>query len=170
MRLTPVLSSLLAGLFLAGCAGYRLGPVNGDPAGARSVEIRPFINRTFEPRLSEYMSLSMRKAVQKDGTYFLETQGPGDIVVSGEVVEFERNALSYLPNDTLTPQDYRLTLTARVIAIDRSTGKTNINRKISGHTSIRIGRDLSSSEREAIPLLTDDLARNAISAIADTPW
>lgn len=170
MRLVPAICAVVAGLLLAGCAGYRLGPVNGDPAGSRSIEIRPFVNRTIEPRISEYVSLSMRKEVQRDGTYFLETQGPGDIIVSGEIIRFDRNELSFQPTDTVTPQDYRLTLTAKIVAIDRITGKTNLNRTVTGHTSIRIGHDLSSVERQAIPLLTDDLARNAISAIANGTW
>src|SRR6185369_17073313 len=41
---------LLAAL-LAGCAGYRLGPTGGQTAGARSVQINPFVNQTIEPRL-----------------------------------------------------------------------------------------------------------------------
>ena len=163
------LAAILA-LLLAGCAGYKLGPVTTDPAGSRSVQIRPFVNRTTEPRVTEYVSESLRKHIQKDGTFRLETQEAGDIIVSGEIIRFDRGALAFQPNDTLTPQDYYLTLTARITAIDRSTGKTIFSRPISGRTSIRVGSDQSSAERQAIPLLTDDLARNTVSVLADGPW
>lgn len=155
---------------LAGCAGYHLGPLTGEPAGSRSVEIRPFANRTIEPRLIEALSLQLRKAVQRDGTFRLETQGHGDIVMSGEIFRFDRNELAYQPHDAITPRDYYLTLSAHVTAIDLNTGKTNFSRVVTGRTTIRIGNDLSSVERQAIPLLAEDLARNAISQLADAPW
>ena len=81
------LAAILA-LLLAGCAGYKLGPVTTDPAGSRSVQIRPFVNRTTEPRVTEYVSESLRKHIQKDGTFRLETQEAGDIIVSGEIIRF----------------------------------------------------------------------------------
>ena len=40
--------------------------------------------------------------------------------------------------------------------------------KLLGH--IRIGNDEYSAERQAIPLLTDNVARRAISLLVDGPW
>src|SRR5580765_5671449 len=40
-------------LFLSGCAGYKLGPVNGETAGSKSVQVMPFSNKTLEPRLGD---------------------------------------------------------------------------------------------------------------------
>jgi hypothetical protein len=155
---------------LAGCAGYKLGPTNGLPAGSRSIQVRPFANKTREPRVTEYLSISMRKQLQQDGTYRLETSARPDILVTGEIVRFDRSGLSYQTNDVLTPQEYTLTLMARVVAVDVNSGKTNLNRDVYGRTYIRIGNDLSSAERQAIPLLTDDLARNAVSLLVDGTW
>jgi hypothetical protein len=164
-----LLPALLA-LALAGCAGYTLGPTNGVPAGSRSVQVLPFVNNTPEPRISEYLSSSMRKQFQQDGTFRLQTAGAPDILVTGEIVKFERSELSYTTNDVLTPQEYTLILTARVVARDLASGRTNLNRAIQGHTYIRAGADLASSEREAMPLLADDLARNAVSILVDGAW
>ncbi len=63
----PALLLILA-LTLAGCAGYKLGPTNGMPAGSRSVRIQPFANHTQEPRVPEYVAISMRKLLQQDRT------------------------------------------------------------------------------------------------------
>ncbi|HEY3857502.1 MAG TPA: LPS assembly lipoprotein LptE [Verrucomicrobiae bacterium] len=160
----------ILGLTLAGCAGYKLGPTNGIPAGSRSVKIQTFANKTREPRVSEYVAISMRKLLQQDGTYRLETSGRPDIMVSGVITKFTRSGLSYQTNDVLTPQEYTLTLQAHVVAIDTSTGKTNVNRDVSGWTYILIGNDQSSAERQAIPLLADTLARNAVSLLTDGTW
>lgn len=169
MRALFAVLSVMAILLVGGCA-YHFGPVNGMTAGARSVEIRPFVNRTLEPRISEYVSLAIRREIQKDGTFALETHGPGDIIVTGEIVGFERSELSYRATDVVTPQDYNLRLTAKIVAIDRSTGKTNLDRLVTGRTSIRVGNDLSNVERQAIPMLAADLAVNAVSALANPAW
>jgi hypothetical protein len=165
----PLLLLCLAA-FLAGCAGYKLGPTNGLPAGSRSVEVRSFVNKTKEPRVTEYLAASLRKQLQQDGSYRLETSGRGDILVTGVINRFTRSGLSYQTNDVLTPQEYTLGLEARVVAINVNTGKTNLNKQVFGRTYIRIGNDQSSAERQAIPLLTDDLARNAVSLLVDGDW
>lgn len=164
-----LLFSFLA-LALAGCAGYKLGPSNGIPAGSRSVEVNAFINRTREPRISDYLASSMRRLLQEDGTFRLETQGGADIIMTGEILRFDRTGLSYQTNDVLTPQEYTLTLVARVVARSVHSGKLELDRNIQGRTYIRLGADQSSAERQAIPMLTDDLARNAISLLADGDW
>jgi len=153
-----------------GCAGYKLGPTNGIAAGSRTVKFKPFINKTREPRVTEYLSTSLRKQLQQDGTFRLETSGSPDILVSGEITRFDRGGLSYQTNDVLTPQEYTLTMQARVVAVDVSTGKTIVNRTVQGITYIRIGNDEYSAERQAIPLLTDNVARSAISLLVDGPW
>jgi hypothetical protein len=155
---------------LAGCAGYKLGPSNGLPAGSRSVEVRTFVNKTKEPRISEYLAASLRKHFQQDGSYRLETSGRGDILIMGEITGFDRGGLAYQPNDVLTPQEYTLMLTAHVVAVNVNTGKTNFSQNVLGRAYIRVGTDQSSAEREAIPLLTDDLARNAVSFVVDGDW
>jgi hypothetical protein len=165
----PLLLLLLT-VFLTGCMGYKLGPTNGLPAGSRTIEVKSFINKTREPRISEYLASSLRKQFQQDGSFQLETSGRGDILVTGVILRFDRGGLSYQTNDVLTPQSYTLTMTARVLAINVNTGKTNLNRNVFGRTYIRIGNDQSSAERQAIPLLADDLARNAVSLLVDGDW
>jgi hypothetical protein len=131
-----LLAAVLAAA-LAGCAGYHLGPSSGLPAGSLSVQVLPFVNHTREPRISEYLSASMRRQFQQDGTFHLQTAGTPDIVVSGEIIRFERSELSYATNDVLTPQEYTLVLTANVVARDPVSGKTNLNRAVQGRTYIR---------------------------------
>src|ERR1700683_5087580 len=99
---------LLLAAFLAGCAGYTLGPTNGLPAGSRSVEVRSFVNKTREPRITEYVAASMRKQLQQDGSFHLETSGRGDVLVTGIITRFNRSGLSFQTNDVLTPQEYTL--------------------------------------------------------------
>jgi hypothetical protein len=171
--MTPRLSRWLFGLmalWLSGCAGYKLGPVNGLRAGEKAVQVRPFINQTLEPRLTDAVTAQVRKELQRDGTFRLATHDDGDIVVSGVLTRYYRQEMSFAPDDTLTVRDFRLNLTAQVTARDRGTGKILFDRLLTGSTLVRIGSDLTSAERQAQPLLAQDLARNVIALLAEGAW
>src|SRR5258705_4583709 len=81
---------LLLATTLGGCSGYHLGPTNGLRAGARSIQVTPFVNQALVPRLSEAVTLSLRKNLQKDGTYRLNTRDEGDIIVTGTILSYNR--------------------------------------------------------------------------------
>jgi hypothetical protein len=157
-------------LLVSGCAGYKPGPTNGLVAGEKSVQIVPFANATMDPRLGDALTFQMRKALQRDGTYKLATQDDGDILVGGSVTQYHRRELSYVPNDLETVRDYRLSMTAQVTARERSTGKILFDQPVTGYTIIRVGSDLTSAERQALPLLAIDLARNVTALLADGSW
>jgi hypothetical protein len=154
----------------SGCAGYKLGPVNGLAAGAKSVQVNPFTNRTLEPRLGEEITAELRRQVQRDGTYRLASHDDGDIVVSGYVMRFVRHEISLSPSDTLTVRDFRLEMRAQVTATERGSGKVLLNQAVSGFTLIRVTTDLTSTERQALPLLAGDLAKNVTALLSEGTW
>ena len=154
----------------SGCAGYQLGPTGGQTAGARSIQINPFENRTIEPRLSEAITHALRKQIQQDGTFRLNTANEGDVILTGVITKYDRLAIALRSRDALTPRDYRITITAHVTARDRATGKVLLDREIIGRTEVRAGFDLNSAERQGIPLAADFLAVSATSLLADGSW
>lgn len=165
MLLWIALSSLLGG-----CAGYHLGPSNGLRAGERSVQVNPFVNQTIEPRLTDALTSSLRKNLQQDGTFRLNTRNEGDIIVTGAIVHYDRIQLSFQPTDILTPRQYRIVLTAQVTARERRGGKAVLNRRVTGQSTLFVGADLPSSERQALPLAAEDLARNITGLLVDGEW
>jgi hypothetical protein len=170
MRPGLMLPVLLASMLLSGCAGYRVGPTNGVTAGSRSIQVNLFENKTLEPRLTEAVGISLRRLLQQDGTYKLDTQNGGDIVVSGALLTYERFGLSFQPRDILSVRDFEIRIRAHVVAIDRTSGKTVLDRDVSGRTTLRPGADFSSAERQAVPLLAEDLSKNITSLLVDGSW
>jgi hypothetical protein len=176
--LLPCLPRLCAQLFLctlallaSGCAGYRLGPTNGMAAGGKSVQVNPFVNQTLQPRLTDAVTQQVRKELQRDGTFQLASHNDGDIVVTGIITSYDRRELSFSTNDVLTAVDYRLRLGAVVTATEPGTGKVLLDhQEVRGTTLIRVGNDLTSSERQALPLLAQDLARNVTALLVDGKW
>ncbi len=157
-------------LTLAGCAGYRLGPTNGAIAGAHSIQIDPFVNRTLEPRLVDYVMGSLREDLQRDGTFRLDTHQEGDVVLTGVITSYNRSQLSVQPTDVLTVLDYQISMTAQITARDRVTGKIILDKPVTATTMLRAGNDLTSAERQAIPLLAEDFARRATALLVDGTW
>jgi len=157
-------------LGLSGCAGYSLGPTNGLVARSQSIQVNYFQNDTLEPGLIQPLNAALRKNLQQEGTYRLATHHDGDIIVNGVISSYERNALSFQPTDILTVRDYRVNLIAHVKATERSTGRVLLDREVKGRTTLRLGPDVASADRQAIPLLADDLARNITSLLVDGSW
>jgi hypothetical protein len=155
---------------LTGCAGYRLGPTNDALAGERSIEILPFNNKTLQPRLGDAVTQSLRERFQTDGTFHLKTNGGADVVLTGDITRYFRQGLSYLNVDVTTTENFRVGVTAHVVARDSSTGKKLMEKDISGYTLVNVGTDLASSERQSMGLLADDLARNVTMALTEGGW
>jgi hypothetical protein len=163
-------SILLLTVLSAGCAGYRLGPTNGLPAGVRTVQVSLFRNDTLEPRLSEAVGTALRRTLQQDGTYRLETREAPDVIVSGVLTHYDRDALSFQRFDVITARDLDLLLTAHVTAVERISGRVLLDQPVTGRTSMRILADQNMAERQAVPLLAEDLARNISALLVDGTW
>ena len=157
-------------LGLCGCAGYRLGPVHPELTSGKTIQVNFFVNRTLEPRLVEAVNRALRKSLQQDGSYKLNTRGDGDVIVNGAVLKYERQGVSFQPKDILTARDYQVTLTVKVTATERASGKVMLDREVTGRTTVRLGPDLPSADRQALPLLADDFARKATTLLVEGTW
>ena len=152
----------------AGCAGYHLGPVNGAVAGGKSIEIVPFNNQTLQPRLGDAVTQALRERMQTDGTYRLTTRGPGDVVVTGVITSYKREAVSFLRSDVTTAENYRVDIVAHVTA--RDGNKVLLDKNVNGYTLVQVGTDLTDAERQSLPLLAEDLARNITALLTEGAW
>jgi hypothetical protein len=158
-----------AALWLAGCAGYQLGPTGGQIAGDRTVQIGMVDNRTDEPRLSETFSHALRSQIQRDGTYRLASRGDPDVTVSMSLLRFDRNPLTFQRTDVIATRDYDVFITAHVRALERG-GRVLLDQDVTGRTTVRGNPDLASAERQAAPLLAENLARNIVTLLAEGTW
>ena len=161
---------VLLALTACGCAGYRLGPTNPAVTGGRTVQVRFFENQTLEPRLVESVNQALRRVLQQDGSLKVRTHGDADLSLSGVLVDYHRLPLAFQPQDVATVKDYEIRLRAKVKAVEQSTGKVLLDREITGRTTVRVGSDLASAERQGIPLLAEDLAKNITALLVEGAW
>ena len=78
--------------------------------------------------------------------------------------------MSFLRTDVTTAEDYRVELTAHVTARDRVTGRVLLDKNVNGYTLIQVGTDLTDAERQSLPLLAEDLARNITELLTEGAW
>jgi hypothetical protein len=129
-----------------------------------------FQNQTNEPRLTEPVCTALRRTLQQDGTYRLGTHGDADIVVTGVITKYDRIGIAFNPADVITPQDFQILMVAKVNATERRTGRVLLNKEVGGKTTINTWPDLASAERQGVPILAEDLARNITSLLVDGTW
>ena len=165
-RWVTFLAGLLT-LVAAGCA-YQLGPTNQQVSGAQSMTIEPFPNVTLQPGLTDIVNSAVRRQVQRDGTFHLDTRGNGDIVVTGRILRYGRLPLGSRRDDVITPQDYDVGITAKVRAL--RGGQVVYEGEVVGRALVASTVNLNVSERENIPVAAENLARNLVSAIANGSW
>jgi len=158
-------------LVLSGCAGYRLGPTGGQKAGQSSIRVPFARNDTIEPRLAEPVTLALRRQVQQDGTYRLNTGGEApSLILECTLLDYQRIPVAYRQQDVITVQEYELRLTAHIVVTDPATGAKRMDRRVVGRTELLVTSDQTSAERQATPLLAEDLARKVIPLITEGPW
>ncbi len=58
--------------------------------------------------------------------------------------------MNFEPHDILTVQDFRVSLTAHITARNLATG-SSVTYTNTAYTLVRVGSDLTSSERQAMP-------------------
>jgi hypothetical protein len=157
---------LAVAVVASGCASYRLGPVNPAIPAGQAIEVGLFQNATPQPGLTESLNASIRRELQRDGTFGLATGGDGDVLLTG----YCRSAVSFQPRDILSVRDFEVELVTRIRAAEKATGKVLIDRELTGRTTVRLGGDLASAERQALPMLANDLAKKTVALLAEGVW
>lgn len=160
-------AGVLGCLVCAGCMGYHLGPVL--KADYRSVAVVMFKNKTLKPQLEAQITNGIIKRLQADGTLRVESRENADIVVTGQILRYGRSALRALRIEASAAREFRISIEAQIEARDRVTGKVVLNpTTITGAADTFIGTDLQSAEEQALPLIADDLARQAVSLLVES--
>ena len=121
---------LAATVMVSGCASYRLGPVNPAIPAGQAIEVGLFQNATPQPGLTESVNASIRRELQRDGTFELATGGDGDVLLTGNITAYRRSAVSFQPRDILSVRDFEVELVTRILAAEKATGKVLIDQRV----------------------------------------
>lgn len=105
--------------------GYSLrgsGTMREGADGAyRSVSIPIFANDTFEPLVEYELTSALKDEIAYNGRWTLTDPSGADLSVSGRVMSFELQPLTYDPAERI--QEYRIKITTEVTVTDTADGK-----------------------------------------------
>ena len=162
------LSTFLVALLLSGCAGYHLGPAK--PAYLReiqSIAVPTFRNATLVPRIEVLVTGTVIKQFQQDGTFRIANEGNADATLKGEIVAVSRSPARSVRGNVLATTEFNLSVRVRYTLVGRD-GKTIAGpSEAAGWTSFFVGSDVSTDERQALPLAAEQLAVQLVSQLSE---
>ena len=157
---------LLAFLF-GGCAGYQLGPATpGYLRQVHAIAVPTFANNTLVPRIEVLVTSTVIKQFQQDGTFRIGNADVADATLKAEIVGLNRSPARSVRGNVLSTTEFNLTMTVKYTLLGRD-GKTLGGGAVSGGTSFFVGSDVSTDERQAMPLAAEELARHLVSQLSE---
>jgi hypothetical protein len=167
-------------LALSGCLGYHIGPVK--PYYLRDVHtiaVPTFKNRTLVPRIEVLVTDTVIKQLQQDGTFQIASGDNADATLSGEVYRIVRLPARSVSGNVLATSEFALTLSVKYSLIGKNGEQLAPPNEAVGTTSFfvsttnnvtsteNITGDVTTDERQALPLATEDLATRLVSQISE---
>jgi Lipopolysaccharide-assembly len=155
-------------LALSGCLGYHVGPVK--PYYLRdvhSIAVPTFKNRTLVPRIEVLVTDTVIKQMQQDGTFQIESGDKADATLNGEVLRIVRAPARSVRGNVLATTEFALTLGVRYSLTGKNGEQLAAANEAIGTTTFFVSSDVTTDERQALPLATEDLATRLVSQISE---
>ena len=154
-------------LALCGCLGYHVGPVK--PYYLRDVHtiaVPTFKNRTLVPRIEVLVTDTVIKQLQQDGTFQIVSGDKADATLAGEIFSIIRSPARSVRGNVLATTEFSLALRVKYSLTGRD-GKDLAASQAVGTTSFFVSSDVTTDERQALPLATEDLATRLVSQLSE---
>jgi outer membrane lipopolysaccharide assembly protein LptE/RlpB len=165
------LKALFATLFcfaLGGCLGYHIGPVK--PYYLRDVHtiaVPTFQNLTLVPRIEVLVTDTVIKQLQQDGTFQITNGDKADATLTGEIDRINRLPARSVRGNVLATTEFNLALIVKYTLTGRDGQQLVPPTTTVGQTSFFVTSDVTSDERQALPLATEDLASRLVTQISE---
>ena len=126
-----------------------------------------FKNNTFIPRIEALVTNTVIKQFQQDGTFRITREAQADAILRCTITSVGRNPARSVRGNVLATTEFNLGLLVTYTLIGRDgrplTGPTGV----SGTTSFFVGSDVTTEERQALPLAAEDMAVRLVSQLSE---
>jgi outer membrane lipopolysaccharide assembly protein LptE/RlpB len=155
-------------LLLTGCLGYHVGPVK--PSVLRDVygiAVPTFENKTLLPRIEVLITDSVIKQLQQDGTYRIANENNADAILKAEISEISRTPARSLRGNVLATTEFNLAMHVKYKLETPSGTVLMPSTEVVGTTSFFVGEDVTTDERQALPLAAEELAIHLVTQLSE---
>jgi hypothetical protein len=155
-------------LILAGCAGYKIGPVKpAEFKDIQSIAVPSFKNDTLIPRVEVMAAGTVIKQIQQDGTYQVKSDATADAILEGMITEIRRRPARSVRGNVLATREFTLTVVMNYRLVRRDTGVVLDQNSVEGTTNFFVSADVQQDERQAIPIAMERAVVRLVSLISE---
>jgi hypothetical protein len=155
-------------LGLAGCLGYRIGPVKPYYlSDVHTLAVPTFKNSTILPRIEVLVTGTVIKQFQQDGTFKIGDEKTADATLEGEIIRVSRSPARSVRGNVLATTEFNLAMRVKYKLVGRDGKPLGPQAEAVGTTSFFVGSDVTTDERQALPLATEELAIHLVSQLSE---
>jgi len=153
---------------LTGCLGYHIGPAKPSYlSDVHSIAVPTFGNKTLIPRIEVLITDTVIKQFQQDGTFKMANGDNADAVLKGDIVSVSRSPARSVQGNVLSTAEFNLSLRVKYKLVGRDGKELAPPVEASGTTSFFVGTDVTTDERQALPLAAEELAVHMVSQLSE---
>jgi Lipopolysaccharide-assembly len=145
-----------------------VGPVK--PSVLRDVHtiaVPTFDNKTLLPRIEVLITDSVIKQLQQDGTYRIANENNADAVLKAEITEISRAPARSVRGNVLATTEFNLAMHVKYKLETPSGTVLMPSAEVVGTTSFFVGTDVTTDERQALPLAAEELATHLVTHLSE---
>ena len=126
-----------------------------------------FENKTLLPRIEVLVTDSVIKQLQQDGTYKIAEKDNADAVLKAEITGISRAPARSVRGNVLATTEFILTMHVKYKLETRSGTLLVPPAEVVGTTSFFVGTDVTTDERQALPLAAEELAIHLVTQLSE---
>ncbi len=163
-----LLAAAIACLALSGCLGYRIGPVKPNYLrDVRTIAVPTFENKTLLPRVEVLVTDTVIKQFQQDGTYRIVSGEKADATLKAEISRISRSPARSATRNVLLTSEFNLSMHVKWRLVGPDGKNLGPPGEVVGTTSFFVGTDVTTDERQALPLATEELANRLVTQLSE---
>jgi hypothetical protein len=126
-----------------------------------------FRNRTLVPHIEVLVTDTVIKQFQQDGTFIITSDDKADATLTGEISRINRLPARSVSGNVLATTEFSLALTLNFTLTARDGKPLAGPNEVTGTTSFFVSSDVTTDERQALPLATEDLATRLVTQLSE---
>jgi len=155
-------------LLLTGCLGYHVGPIKPSVLqDIHAIAVPTFENKTLLPRIEVLITDSVIKQLQQDGTYRIANENNADAILKAEITDISRTPARSVRGNVLATTEFNLAMHVKYKLETPSGTVLMPSTEVVGTTSFFVGEDVTTDERQALPLAAEELAIHLVTQLSE---
>ena len=153
---------------LTGCLGYHIGPAKPHYlSDVHTIAVPTFGNKTLIPRIEVLVTDTVIKQFQQDGTYKIGNGDNSDAVLKADIMRITRSPARSVQGNVLATSEFNLSMHVKYRLVGHDGKDLAPPIEAVGTTSFFVATDVTTDERQALPLAAEELAVHLVSQLSE---